>query len=144
MNLISKLIIGGLITASLHANAMIIRHDVNDDKYVQQASDYPAIFPLKDDGKTKNCVGTLLAPQWAVTAAHCTILLEPGSQLEIAGKQTEVHSIHLPPEYGYMKAIKNEQGKIIDIEDKVKDPSFDIALINGVRVIEFILKQLHI
>ncbi|GMM86712.1 trypsin-like serine protease [Pseudoalteromonas sp. MTN2-4] len=136
MNLIRKLIIGGLITTSLHANAMIIRHDVNDDKYVQQASDYLAIFPLKDDGKTKNCVGTLLAAQWAVTAAHCTILLEPGSQLEIAGNKTEVQSIHLPPEYGYMKAIKNEQGKIINIEDKVKDPSFDIALLRLKQPIE--------
>ncbi|WP_404391330.1 S1 family peptidase [Pseudoalteromonas phenolica] len=129
MNLISKLILGGLITTSLHANAMIIRHDVSDGKYIQQATDYPAIFPLKDDGKTKNCVGTLLTPQWAITAAHCTILLESGSQLEIAGNKAEVHSIHLPPEYGYMKAIKNEQGKIIDIEDKVKDASFDIALL---------------
>jgi len=136
MNLISKLIIGGLITTSLHTNAIIIRHDVSDDKYVQQASDYPAIFPLKDDGKIKNCVGTLLAPQWAVTASHCTILLEPGSQLEIAGNRTELHSIHLPPEYGYMKAIKDEQGKIIDIENKVKDSSFDIALLRLKQPIE--------
>ncbi|TMP78265.1 hypothetical protein CWB73_17080 [Pseudoalteromonas phenolica] len=129
MNLISKVIIAGLITTSLHANAIIIRHDVSDSDYIKQAADFPAIFPLKDDGKTKNCVGTLITPQWAVTAAHCTILLEPGSQLEIAGNKTEVHSIHLPSEYGNMKAIKNEQGKIIDIEDKVKDPSFDIALL---------------
>ena len=136
MNLISKLIIGGLVTTSLHTNAIIIRHDVSDDKYVQQASDYPAIFPLKDDGKIKNCVGTLLAPQWAVTASHCTILLEPGSQLEIAGNRTELHSIHLPPEYGYMKAIKDEQGKIIDIENKVKDSSFDIALLRLKQPIE--------
>lgn len=129
MNLINKLIIGGLITTSLHANAIIIRHDVSDSDYIKQEADYPAIFPLKDDGKTKNCVGTLLAPQWAITAAHCTILLEPGSELEISGKKAQVQSIHLPSEYGYMKAIKNEQGKIIDIEDKVKDASFDIALL---------------
>lgn len=64
MNLISKLIIGGgVITTSMHASAMIIRHDVSDNNYVKQATDYPAIFPLKDDGKTKNCVGTLLAPE---------------------------------------------------------------------------------
>lgn len=129
MNLIGKLIMSCCIATSLQASAMIIRHDKNDSEYVKQEADFPAIFPLHDNGKLKNCVGTMLASQWAITAAHCTILLKPGSKFVIAGNDAEVSSIYMPPEYGYMKIIRNSQGDIVGVEDKVKDQSFDIALI---------------
>jgi len=129
MNLMSKLMVSCLVATSLQASPMIIRHDKNDSEYVKQEADFPAVFPLHDNGKLKNCVGTMIAPQWAITAAHCTILLESGSKFVIAGNHAAVSSIHMPSEYGYMKAIRNSKGDIIDIEDKVKDHSFDIALI---------------
>lgn len=53
------------------ANAIVVRHDIPPESFIVEESDFPAIFPLHDDGNVKDCVATLIAPTWAVTAAHC-------------------------------------------------------------------------
>lgn len=56
-----------------NAGAVIIRHDVDPEAYVANAEDYPALFALYRTKKGyRDCIATLIAPQWAVTAAHCT------------------------------------------------------------------------
>src|SRR5690606_15534070 len=54
-----------LLAASSTASAVVIRHDVDDSKYRTSASEFPALVDIPGEGH-----GVLIAPQWAVTAAH--------------------------------------------------------------------------
>ena len=38
---------------------MLIRHDIAPENYLANEAEYPAVFPLSDDGKKKEGVATL-------------------------------------------------------------------------------------
>jgi hypothetical protein len=71
----------------------------------------------------------MISEQWAITAAHCTILIESGSSLVISGQNVSIESVHVHEDYGVIKAIRNDDGDIIGIEEDLDDPSLDVALI---------------
>jgi len=54
-----------LLAASTTASAVVIRHDVDDSKYRIQDPEFPALVDMPGEGH-----GVLIAPQWAITAAH--------------------------------------------------------------------------
>jgi hypothetical protein len=70
-----------------HAHAIIRRHDVEDSEYVVEASDYPAIVDLLGPG---DCIATLIASQWLITAAHCAEHLPSNATLTIGGASYSV------------------------------------------------------
>ena len=77
MHRIQQLVIGlGLFLALTAfrqpAHAVIYRHDVDANAFLIDRADYPAVFEV-DPG---NGGATLIAPQWAVTAAHVTQLIQ--------------------------------------------------------------------
>lgn len=55
------------------AQAILIRHDVDDAAYHFDANEYPALATVGD------AHGTLIAPQWVLTAAHVVDKWTPGS-----------------------------------------------------------------
>lgn len=57
-----------VLLSSSVAFAIIRRHDVDDAEYLVDASEYPAVADLLEPG---DCLATLVAPQWALSAAHC-------------------------------------------------------------------------
>jgi len=61
----------GLLALS-NAQAIIIRHDQLDSRYVVYAQQYPQLFYLYTRFDNKICVATLISEQWAITAGHCT------------------------------------------------------------------------
>ncbi len=54
------------------AQAIIIRHDQLDSRYIVYAQQYPQLFYLYTRFDNKVCVATLISAQWAITAGHCT------------------------------------------------------------------------
>lgn len=58
---------------SAPADAIVTRHDVDADAYRVDVSDHQALASLFETPEgNRDCVATLIAPQWLVTARHCT------------------------------------------------------------------------
>ena len=55
----------------LASQGIVIRHDKADSRYRVDDSRYPQVFYLHTSFSHKVCVATLVAPHWAITAAHC-------------------------------------------------------------------------
>jgi len=92
---------------------MLIRHDVYPEGYVANEADYPAVFPVSDNGKMKDGVATLINTKWAVTAAHCAVDLykqdfenHPFS-VEIAGQTNIIVQVVFPEQVGSVKTIRD-------------------------------------
>lgn len=96
-----------LLLISLPANAIIVRHDTGYGRFIASESDYPAVFPVLREEAGHTCVATLVAPQWALTAAHC--VLETGLAeiiarghafaIEIAGADNAVSRVLYHPQW---------------------------------------------
>ena len=73
-------------------NAVVIRHDVDDSKYLTSASEYPAVVDLPREGH-----GVLVSPDWVLSAAHA---VEPClSEVVIAGVARKVKGVVFHPGY---------------------------------------------
>ncbi len=133
------------IILSTTARSMIIRHDVNPDLYLANENEYPAVFPVHINDKRKECVATLIAPRWAITAGHCTVLInltgKQPHQLLINNQHYAVKSVHIHPEFGEVKGLRDENDQLIDMILNPTNMSYDVALIelsqyvNGVKPI---------
>ena len=97
-------------------HGIIIRHDVGQSAYETRSIDYPAVFFLERQGVRKVCVATLIARQWALTAAHCTEETSLGVAtarggtfaVEVAGQSREIDLVVKHPRY--------QQGAVDDID----------------------------
>ncbi|MFT6732449.1 MAG: secreted trypsin-like serine protease, partial [Polaribacter sp.] len=88
-----KLILAILALFSLTANSIVMRHDRSPDLYQVKQSDYPSVVNLK------YMTGTLISPQWIVTAGHGTHVLPANYKVEINAKDYYVKSIVPHPSY---------------------------------------------
>lgn len=78
----------GLVLATTSvASGIIRRDDVDDSEYVVPAEAYPAVADLLEPG---DCLATLVAPRWAVSAAHCVRHLELPHALTFGDRTVEV------------------------------------------------------
>jgi secreted trypsin-like serine protease len=58
---------------SATASGIVVRHDLGPDPFLAEASRFPALFALyRTRAGHRDCIATLIAPRWAITAAHCT------------------------------------------------------------------------
>lgn len=74
---------------------MIVRHDRAEAEFSIDASVFPAVCSL-DEGRPRG-IGTLIHPQFLLTAAHAAEKLSVGHSLTVAGAGHEVEAIHLHP-----------------------------------------------
>jgi hypothetical protein len=79
MKLLTRLTLSSLLF-SFYSHAIIIRHDVNPEKHQIKQAQYPSVIDLNF------LTGTLIAPQWILTAAHGTSYM-PGKQEVIINHQ---------------------------------------------------------
>lgn len=87
-----------LVAASLlasSAEAIVIRHDVEDTQYRATLSDYPALATFYVDGAH----GSLIAPQWILTAAHATFCITPGATVQVNRHKVNVKQKWIHPDY---------------------------------------------
>jgi chymotrypsin len=107
------------------AGAITIRDDTPDAKYRVAEGFFPALADLPIEGH-----GTLIAPQWVVTAAHATVW-EHIAYVTVAGTQRPVDRIVVNSGYRKppMKFLMGYDGDAAPLEAALAE-SDDIALIH--------------
>jgi hypothetical protein len=107
-----------ILTISLPflANGIVIRHDVEDAKYIANQQDYPPLVTFYVDGAH----GTLIKPRWIVTAAHATFCVKTGSFVTLAGTTRKVSNVYVHPNY---TPGESHDIALIQLQDNVTDVS---------------------
>ncbi|MDG2091184.1 MAG: trypsin-like serine protease [Gammaproteobacteria bacterium] len=114
-------LLAGLLIALLgfpQAQAIIIRHDQADSRYVVYAQQYPQLFYLHTRFNNKNCVATLISQQWAITAGHCTEQTPLGEMINIGadysvsldGEDYKITELVIHPSY-----MHPQQSEAVDL-----------------------------
>lgn len=84
-----------LLTINALAKPIVIRHDVKDTHYLATQDDFPPLATLYKIGAH----GTLVKPQWVVTAAHTVFCITPGTAIRIDDQLVEVKARYSHPDY---------------------------------------------
>lgn len=92
---IKKLTLAILCTTSLSTQAIVVRHDKPADDYLATKADFPPLATFYNIGVH----GTLIEPQWVLTAAHTVFCLDEGQYIEIGGEFVEVDARYSYPTY---------------------------------------------
>lgn len=83
-----------LLCVSAAAHAVVIRHDVDDAAYRILPREFPALVDMPGEGH-----GTLIAPQWVLTAAHVLPVHHPLQRVVINGEPRAVERVVVHPGY---------------------------------------------
>lgn len=93
-----------LLAVSSTASAIVIRHDVDDASYRMPASEFPALVDMPGEGH-----GVLIAPQWAITAAHTLPMHREHLQVDIGGVPRAVERVVVHPGYRPLPQVLIDQ-----------------------------------
>lgn len=77
------------------SHSIVIRHDVEEQKYAAQVEDFPPLATLYSIGVH----GTLIDPEWVVTAGHTVFCLEPGDKIKVGYHWAEIESRYVHSSY---------------------------------------------
>lgn len=103
-----------LAALSTTAHAIVVRHDIDPTSYYSNASNYPALFAIyRTKQNNPDCIASLIAPQWAITAAHCT-----EDPVFLTGIKKKHYEVMLGEEVRVLDQVvryKSEDGNELDI-----------------------------
>lgn len=108
------------------ADAIVIRHDTGYTRHIASEADYPGVFPLAQQGRRKICVATLVAPQWALTAAHC--VAETPIRSTLANGMT--YAVEINRQTHAIDALHLHPGWPGDISSRLQPQQIDLALLH--------------
>lgn len=77
-----------LAVVVFQANSIVVRHDVDENKYHASMKDFPPLATLYKIGVH----GTLIHPSWVVTAGHAIFCIEKGDRIKVGDQFVEVDS----------------------------------------------------
>lgn len=98
-----RLFCGLLLSLPLCAQAIVMRHDVDEAKYLSSFEAWPATAYFHFGGRFGSATGTLVAPRWVLTAGHVSGHLEAGDELSINGQKHVVRQAITHPGYRDMQ-----------------------------------------
>ena len=83
--------------ALLHfsANSIVIRHDVDDQQYAATPQDFPPLATLYKIGVH----GTLINPEWVVTAGHAVFCMEKNDTIKIGEQWAKIDARYTHADY---------------------------------------------
>ncbi|MBV2129558.1 trypsin-like serine protease [Rheinheimera sp. SM2107] len=90
-----KSILLAVAVSPVISQAIVIRHDVADEKYHATADDFPPLATLYNIGVH----GTLVHPEWVLTAAHAVFCMNPGQQIKVGDEVVTVSGRFSHPDY---------------------------------------------
>lgn len=90
----TRFLLLALFAVSSTASAIVIRHDLDDSKYLVPASEFPPLVDMPGEGH-----GVLIAPQWVVTAAHAVTWQTEIKEVLINGISRDVEHLVIHPGY---------------------------------------------
>jgi len=83
------------LISGFNTQAIVIRHDVDDKKYSASVSDFPPLATLYSIGVH----GTLISPEWVVTAGHTVFCMEPGDKIRVGEQWAEIEARYAHAEF---------------------------------------------
>lgn len=119
-----------MLCLAASASAIIIRHDRRDSDYRALARDFPQVFWLHERSGSRYCMATLVAGDWALTAAHCLQETPVGASLQagtiwpvsVAGRETGIDRAVLHP--AYQPSVTADSGTDLALLHLTRDPGF--------------------
>ncbi|GFD88353.1 hypothetical protein KUL152_05790 [Tenacibaculum sp. KUL152] len=78
-----------------YTHAIVIRHDKPASEYLANVNDFPPLATFYNIGVH----GTLIAPQWILTAAHTVFCLNEGQLIKVGNELVEVKARYSYPSY---------------------------------------------
>ena len=78
-----------IVVLGLPAQAIVRRHDVPDSRYREAARGLDAVVDMNLPGGA----GTLIAPEWVLTAAHVTVLFKSPHEVIVGGERVAVKRV---------------------------------------------------
>lgn len=127
----TRYVLLALFAVSSTAGAVVVRHDLDDSKYLVPASEFAALVDLPCEGH-----GVLIAPQWVVTAAHAVSWQTEIKEVRIHGIPRDVEYVVVHP--GYRKPPQELIDEVLTTGDAtllrvLLASSDDIALVKLVQ-----------
>lgn len=110
---------GMLLAAVGSVTPIVARHDVPDQAYVDLAAELPVTAAVVRYSAT-DVAGTLIAPEWILSAAHVAETMEPGQRLiTMNGDSVEVGRVVLHP--GWVENGRPEDLALIELVRPIDD-----------------------